>query len=183
LPKGGGFVALGKPVTSPPDGQIVAETEAYVIYEYPALPAVDGIMFSNGEGRIEFLGAEGWAETAVSAGSTQAVSAGSTQAVSPSSLSLTTTWLKQSPPEPIKIFVHLVAPDGSLTAQWDGLSAPWQGWRHGDWFRQNHQLTIPEGVTAGVYELRAGLYHPETGERWTLPDGADHIVLGEVNIE
>ncbi|MCZ7668395.1 MAG: hypothetical protein M5U34_14985 [Chloroflexi bacterium] len=64
----------------------------------------------------------------------------------PQAISLTTTWLKQSPPEPVKLFIHLIAPDGGIAAQWDGLTVPWEGWRSGDWLRQTHQLDLPENA-------------------------------------
>jgi hypothetical protein len=169
LPENGGFVALAAWAEPPEwahDWQVAGERPSYTLYRYPPQFVAAGTPFSLGDGTVLFLGAEG-------AGGT--VTPGQT-------LSVKTSWLKSSPPEPVKIFIHLIAPDGSLAAQWDGLGAPWEGWRGGDLLNQTHQLAIPEGSTAGVYELRAGLYHPETAARWMTPDGSDYVKLGDVTI-
>lgn len=150
---------------------------AYTIYQVPPAqtPVNEGVMFKRGEGQIAFLGVDGLMETATLASSAQAVSS--------QPITLTTTWFKQSSPEPVSLFIHLIAPDSDIAAQWDGLTAPWEGWRYGDLLRQDHQLTPPEDSVAGRYELRAGLYNPQTGERWTTLAGADFILLGELTIE
>ncbi|PID86588.1 MAG: hypothetical protein CSB13_03650 [Chloroflexi bacterium] len=171
LPAGGGFVALDPDVALPHllhDSELMAENSDYALYQYPALalaPAV-AVFEQDGE-RIAFLGGTGVPETAVSG----------------NTLSFATNWLKQASPQPIKIFIHLVDADGNVVAQWDGLTAPWAGWREDDWLQQNHQLLLPVGTPAGTYTLRAGLYHPETDERWRLPDGTDFIVLAEIVVE
>lgn len=179
LPAAGGYVALKGDL---PDSAIswepIVVRPDYTIYQVPPLQESvnNGLSLTRGEGEIVFLGVEGLPETATSASSAQAVS--------PSEpITLTTSWFKQASPEPISLFIHLVAPDGSIVAQWDGLTAPWEGWRYGDLLSQDHQLTLPENSAAGSYELRAGLYHPETGERWTTPDGTDFILLGELTVE
>ncbi len=178
LPTGGGFVALPPEMALPEwttEWELLATQPAYALYRYPEIPVAEGRLFTQGEGRIAFLGEEGWPETMISASSAQAIS--------PQAISLTTTWLKQSPPEPVKLFIHLIAPDGGIAAQWDGLTVPWEGWRSGDWLRQTHQLDLPENAAPGVYRLFVGLYHPETGTRWLLPDGADALLLGEITVK
>jgi hypothetical protein len=170
VPEAGGFVALkGALPEWAASWERIVERPAYTIFKVPSAQTVvnDEVMFGQGNGQIAFLGAEGWGETAVSS----------------QPITLTTHWRQQSAPEPVSLFIHLIAPDGDIAAQWDGLTAAWEGWRSGDLLMQNHPLTLPENAAPGRYELRAGLYDPETGERWTTADGTDFLLLGEISVE
>jgi hypothetical protein len=78
---------------------------------------------------------------------------------------------------PAHIFVHLhnpAAPDSPPLSQWDGLGVRGDGWQPGDWLLQKHSLPLPD---APHFELWLGLYDPDTGQRWRLPDGADRLHL------
>ena len=61
-----------------------------------------------------------------------------------------------------KAFVHLLGPDGSVIAQHDGDPVggytPTTRWRPGEIIVDRHVLPLPEGLPAGEYGLRAGLY-------------------------
>ena len=96
---------------------------------------------------------------------------------------LTTQWRNVSGPVPVKIYLHILNESGEIVAQWDGLDIPWEGWRAGDVLWQQHELLLTDDVEPGVYELRAGLYHPETAVRWQTKAGADFATLGQVEIQ
>ncbi|NLV73494.1 MAG: hypothetical protein GXY52_02245 [Chloroflexi bacterium] len=86
-------------------------------------------------------------------------------------------------PETTKVFVHLVDEQGHLIAQHDGpvpASTP-----SGDVLIDRHALFMPRGLLAvGTrLELWVGCYDAVSGERLTLPDGQDHLVLATLTIE
>ncbi|VAW31347.1 hypothetical protein MNBD_CHLOROFLEXI01-4245, partial [hydrothermal vent metagenome] len=94
-------------------------------------------------------------------------------------LLITTRWQNQSSPIPIKLFIHLIDDKENIVAQWDGLSIAWEGFHKGDELLQIQQFELPDSLASGSYQVRAGIYHPETGERWTTPTDTDFIVLEE----
>ncbi len=96
-------------------------------------------------------------------------------------LVLVTAWEQKMRPRPVKMFLHLIAPDGQIISQWDGLGAEWAGWRTDFTLYQLHRLSIPTDLAAGTYGLWAGLYHPDTLQRWMTASG-DRILLGEISI-
>jgi hypothetical protein len=73
-----------------------------------------------------------------------------------------------------KLFLHFIAPDGTLASQRDTLPSLTPN---------RHALIVPATLPPGTYTLLAGRYDPETGERVALMQGGDTIVLGEVKIE
>ncbi len=94
-----------------------------------------------------------------------------------------TVWAQAARPRPVKLFLHLVAPDGQLISQWDGLGPAWEGWRTGYTLYQLQRLIIPADALAGTYQLWAGLYHPDTLDRWTTPANSEgRVLLGEVTV-
>ncbi len=106
------------------------------------------------------------------------------------SLDFQTRWLALDPiSTPRRIFVHVVDPaTGKIVAQHDGLDAPPRFWRAGDWIAQQHVLSITNDTPAGVYELRLGLYDPNTGQRVLQVDynhtqpPSDQVVLGTIEV-
>jgi hypothetical protein len=104
-------------------------------------------------------------------------------------LNLTLVWQANALlPESYHVFVHLLAPDGSLAAQSDGVPAGWTrrttGWLPGEFVTDARSLYLRPDLTAGTYTLWAGMYLPATGERLvgeTFPDG--RVPLGEVVVE
>jgi hypothetical protein len=78
------------------------------------------------------------------------------------------------------VFVHLVDEDGRLLAQSDAVPATWQrptsGWMPGEYVADNHLLTLPEPLPAGLLTLRVGLYEPTGGRRFQA-EAADFVSL------
>ena len=104
-------------------------------------------------------------------------------------VSVTTEWqVLEKPQTDWSIFVHLNDPVlGVPAAQRDMYMA--QGlvattfMEPGRNYQSRFDLTLPNTLVAPA-ELKAtiGLYNFETGERALLPDGADHVVIGSVNV-
>jgi hypothetical protein len=81
-----------------------------------------------------------------------------------------------------KVFVHVLDASGqSVVAQRDsepqGGSAPTTGWVKGEVLEDAYALTLPAGTKAGEYPIEVGVYDPRSGDRLTLGDGANHLVL------
>ncbi|MDQ7030424.1 MAG: hypothetical protein Q9O62_11910 [Ardenticatenia bacterium] len=73
------------------------------------------------------------------------------------------------PPERYKVFTHLVGPDGQIHGQrdlepGDGL-LPTNGWAPGEYVVMEYDVPLAPTAPAGTYELRLGLYNPQTGKR------------------
>ncbi|MCC7206413.1 MAG: hypothetical protein IT323_03855, partial [Anaerolineae bacterium] len=83
------------------------------------------------------------------------------------------------------VFVHLVAPDGSIVAQDD--SPPDGGyrrtttWLSGEYILDRHTLAVNAPGYAGPAELRTGLYDSRTGER-VRTDGGDEVATLPVSL-
>lgn len=75
--------------------------------------------------------------------------------------------------------VHLMAPDGSLVAQYD--RAPLQGgvpttmWREGDTLLDTYQIDIPPDLPSGEYRLLIGLYDLPTLARLPVQHNAEVV--------
>ncbi len=79
------------------------------------------------------------------------------------------------------VFVHAIAPDGTLIAQSDaaptGWTRPTPGWLPGEYIVDNHSLLFPADISPGEYKIYIGLAAAETGRRsepagfGALPDG------------
>jgi len=110
--------------------------------------------------------------------------------VSPSSdrsVAFLTAWRVSAPPDGQRaIFVHLLAPDGQVAAQWDGLDVPVEGWREGDTILQVASFDLPTDLPPGQYWLQTGVYDPDTMQRLpVLADGtpiADRILLEPIRV-
>ncbi len=79
--------------------------------------------------------------------------------------------------EDYTIFVHLLNADGQLIAshdnQPDNGRFPTSLWLPGVKIPDRHTIQLPDNLPAGVYELRAGLYQAETGERLIISSSVD----------
>lgn len=68
-----------------------------------------------------------------------------------------------------KVFVHLVADDGTIVAQSDSVPAgglrPLTGWLAEEIITDTHRLSLPADGATGSYRLLLGLYEAETLER------------------
>lgn len=94
-------------------------------------------------------------------------------------LTALTAWHQQGQPQPVKVFIHVLDEFGQIVAQWDGLGAAWEGWREGDTLMQVSELSLKD-VAPGNYHVVAGLYDPESMERWRSTSGEDALELGMV---
>ena len=102
-------------------------------------------------------------------------------------LTVTLIWrAEDTPSASFHVFLHLLAPDGTLVAQSDGVPAGWSrpttGWMPGEYVTDVHTLSIPPAGASGEYTLSTGLYLPG-GARLTAPDGADAIRLTTIQVE
>ncbi len=88
-------------------------------------------------------------------------------------------------------FVQLVGPYnpargnplwGQEDAQPCDNSYPTSWWSPGEWIVEQRRLVIAPGAPAGDYELWAGWYDWETGQRLPTNSGDDHITLTPVHI-
>ena len=88
------------------------------------------------------------------------------------------------------VFVHLIGPDGHLVAQQDKAPiSPTSEWVPGVASIAPHQVTIPVGQPAGLYQLRTGMY-PEgkPGQRLQVVDTgqttaeSNSILIAEIKV-
>lgn len=116
---------------------------------------------------------------------------GINQGRTPDSLVIELIWRVRGPAAAtLKGFVHLYGParpeNGSpLWTQDDQFiqdgRVDTRDWTRGMLLRDVYTLAL-DGVPPGNYELRVGLYDPESGARVLLPDGADTIHAGTVEL-
>jgi hypothetical protein len=52
----------------------------------------------------------------------------------------------------------------------------------GDRLIEAASLPVPAALVPGNYRVIVGVYHPTTNQRFTLPTGQDHWVLGDVTV-
>jgi hypothetical protein len=98
-------------------------------------------------------------------------------------LELLTVWQTVEPPyPPLKAFIHVIDGDGNLCAQHDGLDSPSRFWQPGDVIIQAHAIALPENLQAGSYELRVGLYDPETLQPYPMIDGRPFFEAGRLTV-
>lgn len=119
------------------------------------------------------------------------------QAIAWDGAALTTWWrvvgnlplppetLIPNPPPPgvyngprLSVFAHLNAADGSFITGDDGLWVDPYTLRTNDRVVQVHRFTLPADAAGRPFKIDIGLYDPLTGERWLLPNGADHLTIG-----
>ncbi len=91
------------------------------------------------------------------------------------------------------VFVHLLDGNGCLVTNHDGSPAdsryPTIAWQPGMIIPDRHVLNLAPNLASGQYEIRAGLYNLQTGERVALraingePLDSDSVTLGTINIE
>ncbi|NKQ37600.1 MAG: DUF2079 domain-containing protein [Chloroflexi bacterium] len=89
-------------------------------------------------------------------------------------------------------FVHLTAPDGYVQAQRDSAPAfgfhPTSQWQPGEITADMHCFQLPPQLPLGPYQIKAGIYDPNTGSRLPLQDAAipatdNAAILTEILIE
>jgi len=113
------------------------------------------------------------------------------QSVSPGQiLSLSLDWQALAQPDTnYKVFVQLLSPEGKLVTQRD--SQPLDGfrpistWHPGQEITDRYGLLLPDTLPPGAYQLVAGIYDGQTGDRLQvsgegIQTGADMILLAEI---
>ncbi|MBN1640547.1 MAG: glycosyltransferase family 39 protein [Anaerolineae bacterium] len=102
-------------------------------------------------------------------------------------VTLVTYWRALAPASPEAItFLHLLSPEGSVVAGYDGWGAPPNRWLAGDVVVQLHRVALPADLQPGVYPIELGWYERDTGARWTatLPGGGevDRLLIGPLRV-
>ncbi|MCL4267138.1 MAG: YfhO family protein [Anaerolineae bacterium] len=100
-------------------------------------------------------------------------------------VAVTLAWEAAQPvPVHLTAFVHLLAADGWLVAQHDGVPGdgrqPTNEWLPGTTILDRHEFTVPPDAQPGTLHLAAGLYQTETVTRQVFADGRDAVVVGTV---
>lgn len=104
-------------------------------------------------------------------------------------LEVTLVWqaLQTPLPQDYKVFVHLLAADGSLITQQDSLplygTRPQTTWQAGEQLIDHYVLQLPEGLPAGSAQLVVGLYHPTTLERQLLSHQEPSFLLAQFQLK
>ncbi|HTP10641.1 MAG TPA: glycosyltransferase family 39 protein [Anaerolineae bacterium] len=103
-------------------------------------------------------------------------------------LRVETDWRVTGPvPDDLILFTHVYRTPNEVMAQQDRLDVVGSSLRAGDVFVQEHEfITIPPDTPAGSYWVGIGAYHKDTGERWPIFVGdqhvADRIFLTQVQV-
>jgi hypothetical protein len=93
--------------------------------------------------------------------------------------------------ESLKVFVHLLDPQGNLVAQHDSVPATWtydtRDWRPGEVIVDFHWMMVSPDVESGIYTIAVGLYDEGAGKRWPVLEGpeqpgGDQIILAQTNL-
>jgi mannosyltransferase len=91
----------------------------------------------------------------------------------------------QTPAANYKVFVHVLNTTGAIVAQQDKLTLsdllPTSTWTPGTPLRDPYAMIAPADLPAGDYQVRIGLYAPDTGIRLQT-DGGDMIDLGTLTV-
>jgi 4-amino-4-deoxy-L-arabinose transferase-like glycosyltransferase len=89
------------------------------------------------------------------------------------------------------VFTHLLGGDNprTHTPLWGQRdSPPCSGgypttrWGPGETMAEDFLIVVDKDAPAGLYQIEVGLYELDGGARLTLPNGADHLLLGPVEI-
>ncbi len=96
---------------------------------------------------------------------------------------LATFWRVAAIPElrGLSVMGHLLAGEGALAANADGLGVGLDQWRVGDLIVQRHAIAIPVEAE-GCYWLQTGVYWLDTLDRWQIAAAGDRILLGEIDV-
>jgi 4-amino-4-deoxy-L-arabinose transferase-like glycosyltransferase len=103
-----------------------------------------------------------------------------------STIDVTLHWQADDPiTEDYTVFTHLINSDGDIVSQHDSMPHgnlyPTSLWSPGEIVLDSHPISLAPGLPPGAYQLHAGLYLLQTGERIPLVDsGADYATLGDI---
>ena len=112
------------------------------------------------------------------------------QPESGSQLQLELEWhTLNTPAQDLSVFVHVVAPDGTIIAQHDAVPANWGrptlGWLPGEYVRDPHGLQLPQNA-GGSYQVLGGLIDRATEPRLPARGGpvdADRALLTTFTVQ
>jgi hypothetical protein len=85
---------------------------------------------------------------------------------------------------PLKLFVHVLGPDGSIVAQEDRLDVPAELWHTGDWIVQIDRVSLPPD--ASPVTIAIGLYDPESNVRLPINlngHASDQLLLTRLDLK
>jgi hypothetical protein len=79
-------------------------------------------------------------------------------------------------PADLIAFTHLYRTPTEVMAQQDQLDVDGPSLQPGDVFVQSHEfIVVPPDTPAGAYSIGVGLYRKDTGERWPIFVGDQHV--------
>jgi hypothetical protein len=105
-----------------------------------------------------------------------------------STFSILLEWVAiPSPPTDYTVFIHLLAPDGTLVAQDDAYPnwltpQPTSQWPTHRPLFDRHTLNLPPDLSPATYTIQIGLYDAQTLERLSLPDGSNTFQLTQIRV-
>lgn len=137
-----------------------------------------------GAGGLFLLVTNGWAEQVVRQidvyadyGPVQLIGASITSASPGSTAAVRLTWSVSGEPEALTAFVHVTDAEGRVTAQNDaplaGSYLPASRWTPGMIVQHEHRISLPAGLTPGVYRLMVGVYRPGQADTPLVAQGQD----------
>jgi 4-amino-4-deoxy-L-arabinose transferase-like glycosyltransferase len=77
--------------------------------------------------------------------------------------------------KPLKTFVHVLNSDGQVVAGADRFDVNMASLKQADTVIQFGEITLPNDLAPGEYQIETGLYYPDSGERLLLPNGRGQV--------
>ncbi len=102
------------------------------------------------------------------------------------------TWQTPTPiGDSFHVFVHVVGADEALVAQHDAVPGggllPMPSWQPGQPVEDRLAIRLPADLEPGVYQVRVGIYHPDSGLRLPVAAGEEvgpgYVVIGHLSVE
>jgi hypothetical protein len=83
-----------------------------------------------------------------------------------------------------KVFVHVLDPSGQqVVAQRDAEpqdgKAPTTSWVANEVLDDEYAIALPPGLAPGDYPVEVGVYDPRTGDRLSLGNGDNRLILSK----
>ncbi|HET7089714.1 MAG TPA: 6-pyruvoyl-tetrahydropterin synthase-related protein [Anaerolineae bacterium] len=86
-----------------------------------------------------------------------------------------------------KVFVHVLDEAGHIVAQADAVPVngerPTTGWLPHEVIPDRHTIPLPGDLVGGLYRIQAGLYDVDGGARLKTSEGADSIILADIDVK
>jgi 4-amino-4-deoxy-L-arabinose transferase-like glycosyltransferase len=103
------------------------------------------------------------------------------------SLPVTLLWQSVQPASnDVRVFIQGFNEQGELKINHEiapvNGTFPLPQWQAGDLVRDPHRVQLPPDLTAGRYQLVAGMYDPTTGQRFMTENGQDRVELGAIEV-